>query len=311
MQSHKKENRPWFANLLGGLTAGAIEVPIFYIPEVISHRLQVNTKALYQPGMKLATFSKNLSNAIFDQNNPSKNIRDLWLGICPALGYKILQRGYKFAGQPMVKTQLEMYFGQHYQSCFGERNAKLMLEGTAGMIIGAGEAPLLLPLDTIKIRYQTNQASLKEETFFSILRKEKMKLYNGLSWTVSRNAIGSMGLFCTSAAVKEYVFEPLTDKNVSYTFSQKFFASSVASIMSVIISNPPDVVKTRIQSKKGEWKNKSGMTIARDIVKVEGVRGFFKGTGTKIVTAGPKVAVAMTIAETASEYIADKMTPKK
>lgn len=175
------------------------------------------------------------------------------------------------------------------------------------MLVGLGEAPLLLPLDTIKIRMQTNSTTLKG-SFINILMNERAKLYNGLSWTMGRNLIGSGMLFSAHAALKEYCFTAQIDEKTgkeTYSVGQRVISSSAASAASIATTNPLDVVKTRIQS--GKWGDMKGMRIARETLYSEGTSAFFKGTGTKILTAGPKVAFALMAAESIAEIITNKM----
>jgi Mitochondrial carrier protein len=63
---------------------------------------------------------------------------------------------------------------------------------------------VLLPLDVLKIKAQTNPESIAGRGIVDIFTKEGMNLYRGAGWTAARNAPGSFALFGGAAVVKEY-----------------------------------------------------------------------------------------------------------
>lgn len=72
---------------------------------------------------------------------------------------------------------------------------------------GIGEV-VLLPLDVLKIKMQTNPDALRGRGFFKLITDEGIaSLYRGWGWTMARNAPGSFALFGGSAATKEYLFK--------------------------------------------------------------------------------------------------------
>ena len=141
-------------------------------------------------------------------------------------------------------------------------------------MIGIGEI-VLLPLDALKIKMQTNAAQFAGKSSFEIIRQEGMGLYRGATWTAARNAPGSFALFGASAFTKEYLFN-LQDYSKA-TFFQNFVASIAGAIASITISAPLDVIKTRIQS-RSSVQAESGWTIVKNMVAKEGFGSFFKVT---------------------------------
>jgi hypothetical protein len=72
---------------------------------------------------------------------------------------------------------------------------------------GIGEV-VLLPLDVLKIKMQTNPDALRGRGLFKLISDEGIaSLYRGWGWTMARNAPGSFALFGGSAATKEYLFK--------------------------------------------------------------------------------------------------------
>ena len=137
----------------------------------------------------------------------------LFPGLGYAAGYKILQRIYKYGGQPFVRDYLTQHYAQDFDQAFGKGTGKAMLNATAGSLIGIGEI-VLLPLDVLKIKMQTNPDAFRSRGFLRIVADEGMGLYRGAGWTAARNAPGSFALFGGSAWAKEKIFK-LEDYNVS------------------------------------------------------------------------------------------------
>ena len=84
-------------------------------------------------------------------------------------------------------------------------------------LIGIGEI-VLLPLDVLKIKRQTNPEAFRGRGVFRIVADEGMGLYRGAGWTAARNAPGSFAvrhaplqtLFQSSKTNFAAEFTPLT-----------------------------------------------------------------------------------------------------
>ena len=218
----------------------------------------------------------------------------LFPGLGYAAGYKILQRIYKYGGQPFVRDYLTEHNGSDFDRTFGKGTGKAMLNATAGSIIGVGEI-VLLPLDILKIKRQTNPEAFRSRGFLRIVADEGMGLYRGAGWTAARNAPGSFALFGGSAWTKESLFK-LEDYNKA-TWSQNFVASVVGASASLIVSAPLDVIKTRIQNRNFE-NPESGFRILSSMMKNEGITSFFKGLVPKMLMTGPKLVFSFWLAQT-------------
>jgi hypothetical protein len=78
-------------------------------------------------------------------------------------------------------------------------------------IVGIGEI-VLLPLDVLKIKRQTNPEAFRGRGLFKIISDEGMGLYRGASWTAARNAPGSFAVclpFLSASCT-------LTDKQLAF-----------------------------------------------------------------------------------------------
>lgn len=219
--------------------------------------------------------------------------RSLFPGLGFAAGYKISQRIYKFGGQPVLKDFMTRHFGDNFNNTFGEKHGKIMIHAMAGSAIGVGEIALL-PLDVLKIRAQTNPGAIGGRGLVQIAQAEGMSLYRGAGWTAARNAPGSFALFGGSAATKEYLFG-LKDFNEA-TFAQNFVASILGASLSIIVAQPLDVIKTRIQSRPFD-SPETGTQVIRNLLKEEGPGALFKGLVPKLSVVGPKLVFSFAVAQ--------------
>ncbi|KAI1341664.1 putative YHM1 [Xylariaceae sp. FL0016] len=218
----------------------------------------------------------------------------LFPGLGYAAGYKVLQRIYKYGGQPIARDYLAAHYGKDFESAFGKKTGKAIMHSTAGSLIGIGEI-VLLPLDVLKIKRQTNPEAFRGRGLFKIIADEGFGLYRGWGWTAARNAPGSFALFGGSAFTKEYVFK-LNDYNKASWF-QNFVASIGGATASLVVSAPLDVIKTRIQNRNFE-NPESGFRIISKMAKNEGMGSFFKGLVPKLLMTGPKLVFSFWLAQT-------------
>jgi len=223
-----------------------------------------------------------------------KKFFSLFPGLGYAAGYKVSQRIYKYGGQPIARDYLAAHYGKDFEGAFGKKTGKAIMHSTAGSLIGIGEI-VLLPLDVLKIKRQTNPAAFRGRGIFKIIADEGFGLYRGWGWTAARNAPGSFALFGGSAFTKEYLFA-LNDYNQA-TWFQNFVASIAGASASLVVSAPLDVIKTRIQNRNFE-NPESGFRILSNMAKHEGFGSFFKGLVPKLLMTGPKLVFSFWLAQT-------------
>lgn len=70
---------------------------------------------------------------------------------------------------------------------------EMLLTWLEPSLIGIGEI-VLLPLDVLKIKRQTNPEAFRGRGLFKIISDEGMGLYRGAGWTAARNAPGSFAV---------------------------------------------------------------------------------------------------------------------
>ncbi|KAF2146074.1 uncharacterized protein K452DRAFT_242589 [Aplosporella prunicola CBS 121167] len=283
----KKESTS--ARLLGAGTAGIAELTVFHPVDTTAKRLMSNHGKI--------TSASQLNSVVF-REKASAGVGARFFSLFPGLGYaaayKVLQRVYKYGGQPFVRDYLAKNHGDSFDRTFGKGTGKAIMHATAGSLIGIGEI-VILPLDVLKIKRQTNPEAFRGRGVLRIVKDEGFGLYRGWGWTAARNAPGSFALFGGSAFAKEYIYK-LTDYNKA-TWGQNFVASIAGASASLIVSAPLDVIKTRIQNRNFD-NPETGFRIVSNMVKNEGMTSFFKGLTPKLLMTGPKLVFSFWLAQT-------------
>eukprot|EP00970_Alexandrium_tamarense_P018535 scaffold13347_cov188-Alexandrium_tamarense.AAC.4 len=243
-----------------------------------------------------AQTATNLNNAIF-RNAAAEGISSKAMSLFPGIGfgaaYKILQRVYKFGGQPVVLDALTKKYGADFDERFGHKTGRTLLSATSGSLIGIGEV-VLLPLDALKVKAQTAPEQLHGRGVVNIFTTEGFGLYRGAGLTVMRNAPGSFALFGGNTAAK--IFMGVGEDGARATWTQDAIASCVGAIASISVAQPLDVIKTRIQNRPFD-SPESGVTIFKRLIQNEGVGGLFKGLTPKLLVVGPKLIFSFTVAQ--------------
>ncbi|RDA84040.1 hypothetical protein CP532_6520 [Ophiocordyceps camponoti-leonardi (nom. inval.)] len=314
-----REKESNLARLLGSGSAGIAELAVFHPKERaisclradnLTHvKVDTIAKRLMSNQTRITNTSQ-LNQVIFKDSagaTAGRKFVSLFPGLGYAAGYKVLQRIYKYGGQPVARDYLAKHYGSDFEATFGKKTGKAMMHSTAGSLIGIGEI-VLLPLDVLKIKRQTNPEAFRGRGVVKIVADEGFGLYRGWGWTAARNAPGSFAvlhpfqlqhkeqqLFGGSAFAKEYLFH-LQDYNKA-TWAQNFVASIAGASASLVVSAPLDVIKTRIQNRNFE-NPESGFRILTNMARQEGMTSFFKGLVPKLLMTGPKLVFSFWLAQT-------------
>ncbi|KAK4175704.1 mitochondrial carrier domain-containing protein [Triangularia setosa] len=284
-----REKESNLARLLGSGSAGIAELAIFHPVDTIAKRLMSNEGKVSSVAHLNTVIFKDKANA-----SAGRKFVSLFPGLGYAAGYKVLQRVYKYGGQPVARDYLGAHYGKDFENAFGKKTGKAIMHSTAGSLIGIGEI-VLLPLDVLKIKRQTNPEAFRGRGVLKIVKDEGFGLYRGWGWTAARNAPGSFALFGGSAFAKEFLFG-LNDYNKASWF-QNFIASIAGASASLLVSAPLDVIKTRIQNRNFD-NPESGFRILTNMAKNEGAGAFFKGLVPKLLMTGPKLVFSFWLAQT-------------
>jgi len=285
------------AKVIGSGSAGVLELFLFHPVDTAAKRLMYNQQPIFA-GVGFAEGKQNLYTTIFREHSHSDQLRkylSLFPGISYGLMFKVFQRIYRFGGQCTVRDYIQAKWLPDIRNTVSDKYAKSIVEATAGSLIGIGEV-ILLPLDNLKIKAQTNPETIQGRSIFQIISQHGIRpFYRGALVTAIRNAPCSFVLFGSACMVRERVYGIHNAKDA--TMSQHFIASSAGSVASIILASPFDVVKTRIQSKPFYEATTSGWRFAKSLYLEEGIGAFFKGLTPKVITTTPKLCFSYTIAQ--------------
>lgn len=243
-----------------GLIAGTSEIIIFHPFETIGKRIM----------------NKKPNIGYYDSVFMNKPVINLYRGISFAGLYRIPQRIYKFGFQPVVFKWVNNKFGEN----------KTQNSFISGSIVGAVET-VLVPLDIIKIRAQTNNLN---EGLYSLIKNNPKSLFRGINYSFIRGSISSSCLFGVKAMSDEY----FKDCN---RIKKHMIGSSLAGTTAVILASPFDVLKTRSQT--GTYTG----NVFIQLVKTEGIRGLFLGIVPKTIIISPKLIFSFFVASCVQDMI--------
>jgi hypothetical protein len=131
--------------MLGGATAGVVELFGFHPVDTVAKRLMAHDGAVRLPGMPFQTavdgYARVVLRDAYDNPSAFARYKSLFPGLSFAAAYKILQRVYKFGGQPIATDFMTTRFGAAAERMTGgdKAKAKQLLHATAGAAIGVGE----------------------------------------------------------------------------------------------------------------------------------------------------------------------------
>ncbi|KAM7279752.1 hypothetical protein ACFE04_006886 [Oxalis oulophora] len=179
------------------------------------------------------------------------------------------------------------------------------LDKTKFYVVGAGLftglTVALYPVSLVKTRLQVASRDTLERSAASVV-KDILKnngvrgLYSGFG-TVITGAIPARIIFLTALETTKVtafkLVEPLSLNEASQAAIANGMAGMTASLFSQAVFVPIDVIsqKLMVQGYSGHAKYNGGLDVARKIIKMEGVRGFYRGFGLSVMTYSPSSAV--------------------
>lgn len=83
--------------------------------------------------------------------------------------YKILQRVYKFGGQPVVLDLMTKKFGADFDEKFGHKTGRTLLSATSGSLIGIGEGKKSIVIETTTTCHMIYQYLILFISFFLMM----------------------------------------------------------------------------------------------------------------------------------------------
>ncbi|XP_036386555.1 mitochondrial carnitine/acylcarnitine carrier protein [Megalops cyprinoides] len=183
---------------------------------------------------------------------------------------------------------------------------------------GVGGACLLLaghPLDTIKVRLQTQPRSLSSQYVlytgtYDCLRKTLLKegvlgLYRGMGAPLAGMA-PMMAISFFGFGLGKQLLQP--DPNTPLTYPQIYLAGMLAGVFTTVIVAPGERIKCllQVQSTTGQMKYAGPLDCAVKLYKAQGLRSVYKGTVLTLIRDVPSNGVYFLT----YEYLKNSLTPE-
>jgi solute carrier family 25 (mitochondrial citrate transporter), member 1 len=247
--------------IIAGSIAGGIETICIWPTEYIKTLLQLQTKNKYKGiidcGLKQ-----------IKKNGPFS----LYRGLSTALLFSIPKSGIRFGSYSYFQKKLA-----------GDNNITPYINFGAGILSGALEASLVVtPQESIKTKLIELNSGLIEGTK-TIIKENGLKgLYKGAIPTIVKQSTNQGIRFMSFGIYKNY----MTDNNkIKLSPLNALFGGMFSGGISVILNNPIDVVKTRMQGlDSNKYKNTLDCFIK---ISKEGLKSFYRGAGARLLRVVP------------------------
>lgn len=285
---HSKFDTSLVKAFAAGSLSGTCSALLFQPFDLVKTRLQVEGTAL-SSAERLKLGGSNGMLYTFYSVARREHIGALWRGLVPALSRCVPGIG--------------MYFcALHGLSRFTSEERTLV----ESVLLGASARTIagitLLPVTVVKTRYESGFYSYSSmlDALMSIWRREGGKgLYSGLLATVARDAPFSGLYLMFYTKIKRQAKNGLGTPELRAF--ETFVSGSLAGVVASVVTQPADVVKTRLQLFPHKY-NSTGSAVFC-ILKTNGVFGFFKGLVPRAVRRTLMAAMSWTVYERLSREL--------
>ncbi|KAJ4727581.1 Mitochondrial substrate carrier family protein [Melia azedarach] len=264
-------------------TAVAVATAVTHPLDVLKVRLQMQLVGQKGPLTGMGQ--------LFVQILKNEGPKSLYLGLTPALARSALYGGLR----------LGLYEPSKYACDWAFESTNILVKIASGAFAGATATALTNPTEVLKVRLQMN-SSLKQRGPIAEMRKivseEGIKaLWKGVGPAMARAAALTASQLATYDESKRILIRwtPLEEG-----FHLHLISSTVASIVSTLMTAPVDMVKTRLmlqqESRKiGSYKN--GFHCAYQVMRTEGPRALYKGGFAIFARLGPQTTITFILCE--------------
>ncbi|KAK9295719.1 hypothetical protein QLX08_010054 [Tetragonisca angustula] len=276
---------PILKSFLAGSLSGTFSTILFQPLDLVKTRLQSKVN-LHLGAPKSGTLS------IVIHIIKNENVLGLWRGMTPTITRVVPGVGLYFASLHWLKHTL------HLKDPLTPTEA-LLLGITARSMSGA----LLIPITVVKTRFESEVYKYNSiaEALKLIYKQEGVRgLSSGLVPTLLRDAPYS-GLYLTFYTQLRTIF---TKADLPYTKSSvplHFSCGILAGIFASIITQPADVIKTKMQLYPDEFKNIRNAALR--VYEKYGILGYFKGIVPRMLRRTLVTAMAWTVYEEVTKFI--------
>ncbi|XP_061342552.1 uncharacterized protein LOC133288758 [Gastrolobium bilobum] len=217
--------------------------------------------------------------------------KSLYLGLTPALTRSVVYGGLRLGLYEPSKHACDIAFG----------SSNVLVKIASGMFAGAISTALTNPIEVLKVRLQMNPDMRKSGPISELQRtvsEEGIKaLWKGVGPAMARAAALTASQLATYDETKQILIQWTSLKE---GFHLHLISSTVAGIVSTLITAPVDMVKTRLmlqRESKGAKIYKSGFHCAHQVLLTEGPRALYKGGFAMFARLGPQTTITFILCE--------------
>lgn len=268
-------------SFLAGAMAGAVDTCITMPLDTIKTNLQIN------PRLGLLGCARNIVT--------NKGFQGLYSGFQP------------FVVQASGKAAVRFYTYGVFASAFTSAGFSRQQNPTAFSVLcglGAGTCEAIFwtcPTERMKVLNQSSSGGQNTITLGSIVRSQGVVgLYQGVVPTAIRQA--------SSVAVRFTLFERIRGLlNVTFGVTENtpaarialisFLSGGIGGAVSVVVNNPVDVIKSKIQSCRNIGPRQSMLSVTREVYADNGIRGFYAGLSARIPRLFFSQAIQFTVVD--------------
>ncbi|KAK6239297.1 hypothetical protein QUC31_004766 [Theobroma cacao] len=226
---------------------------------------------------------------LFVQVLKNEGPKSLYLGLTPALTRSLLYGGLR----------LGLYEPSKYACDWAFDSTNILVKIASGAFAGGISTALTNPVEVLKVRLQMN-SDMRQRGPIAELRKIVSKegigaLWKGVGPATARAAALTASQLATYDESKRILMKwtPLEEG-----FYLHLTSSTIAGLVSTLITAPIDMVKTRLmlqRDRAGNYKN--GFHCAYQVLRTEGPRGLYKGGFAIFARLGPQTTITFILCE--------------
>ncbi|KAJ1378364.1 Mitochondrial carrier protein, partial [Sesbania bispinosa] len=197
--------------------------------------------------------------------------KSLYLGLTPALTRSVVYGGLR----------LGLYEPSKYACDFAFGSSNVLVKIASGMFSGAISTALTNPIEVLKVRLQMSSDMRKGGAILELQRtvsEEGIKaLWKGVGPAMARAAALTASQLATYDETKQILVKWTS---LEEGFHLHLISSTVAGILSTLITAPIDMVKTRLMLQRESESvriYKNGVHCAYQVLLTEGPRALYKG----------------------------------
>ncbi|KAJ7385250.1 hypothetical protein OS493_016319 [Desmophyllum pertusum] len=274
---------------VAGSLSGTFSTLLFQPFDLVKTRLQVEGLTALSPAGRLKLGGSNGMLYTFYSVARREHVIGLWRGLVPSLSRCVPGIGMYFCALHGLSqfTSEERTMGE-----------SVLLGACARSLAGI----TLLPVTVVKTRFESGFYGYNSmlHALTSIWKSEGGKgLYSGLLATVARDAPFSGLYLMFYTKIKKQAKNELGTPELSSL--ETFICGGFAGVMASVVTQPADVVKTRVQLFPHKYSSTGSAVFS--ILKTNGVYGLFKGIVPRTMRRTLMAALSWTVYEQISREL--------